>query len=212
MTCCSEALVITASPHGVLYSGNHYRRLHGRRNHFLFHLSFSGQLSPSVWPIVLPDHVLAPSRLPSRPHKGLNSILSHYTSLSLQFGPPSHLPLAWPVTLSLSRYTSLYMRFQVLPAASMMFRVVFWDILPCKIIVDRRFRGAYMAVYPRRQLWTLSVVLLNCAKNMCLWSVCSSTNIFYVQFLSASILDNTGIFKFMHEVLYICDSTSKTSI
>jgi hypothetical protein len=25
----------------------------------------------------------------------------------------------------------------------MMFRVVFWVILPCKIIVDRRFRGAY---------------------------------------------------------------------
>jgi hypothetical protein len=25
----------------------------------------------------------------------------------------------------------------------LMFRVVFWDILPCKIIVDRRFRGAY---------------------------------------------------------------------
>jgi hypothetical protein len=24
-----------------------------------------------------------------------------------------------------------------------MFRVVFWDILPCKMIVDRRFRGAY---------------------------------------------------------------------
>jgi hypothetical protein len=24
-----------------------------------------------------------------------------------------------------------------------MFRVVFWDILPCKLIVDRRFRGAY---------------------------------------------------------------------
>jgi hypothetical protein len=23
----------------------------------------------------------------------------------------------------------------------MMFRVVFWDILPCKMIVDRRFRG-----------------------------------------------------------------------
>jgi hypothetical protein len=23
------------------------------------------------------------------------------------------------------------------------FRVVFWDILSCKIIVDRRFRGAY---------------------------------------------------------------------
>jgi hypothetical protein len=26
---------------------------------------------------------------------------------------------------------------------SMMFRIVFWDILPCKMIVDRRFRGAY---------------------------------------------------------------------
>jgi hypothetical protein len=24
-----------------------------------------------------------------------------------------------------------------------MFRVVFWDILPCKMIVDRGFRGAY---------------------------------------------------------------------
>jgi hypothetical protein len=34
-------------------------------------------------------------------------------------------------------------RFQVLTAASMMFRVVSWDILPCKMIVDRRFRGAY---------------------------------------------------------------------
>jgi hypothetical protein len=28
-----------------------------------------------------------------------------------------------------------YVRFQVLTAASMMFRVVFWDILPCKMIV-----------------------------------------------------------------------------
>jgi hypothetical protein len=30
-----------------------------------------------------------------------------------------------------------FVRFQVLTAASMMFRVVFWDILPCKLIVDR---------------------------------------------------------------------------
>jgi hypothetical protein len=34
-------------------------------------------------------------------------------------------------------------RFQVLTAASMMFRIVFWDVLPCKIIVDRRFGGTY---------------------------------------------------------------------
>jgi hypothetical protein len=26
---------------------------------------------------------------------------------------------------------------------SNIFRVVFWDVLPCKMIVDRRFRGAY---------------------------------------------------------------------
>jgi hypothetical protein len=34
-------------------------------------------------------------------------------------------------------------RFQVLTAVSMMFRIVFWDVLPCKIIVDRHFRGVY---------------------------------------------------------------------
>jgi hypothetical protein len=32
-------------------------------------------------------------------------------------------------------------RFQVLTATSMKLRFVFWDILQCKIIVDRRFRG-----------------------------------------------------------------------
>jgi hypothetical protein len=32
-----------------------------------------------------------------------------------------------------------FVRFQVLTAAIMMFRIVFWDILPCKIIVVRRF-------------------------------------------------------------------------
>jgi hypothetical protein len=34
------------------------------------------------------------------------------------------------------------MTFKVLTAASMKFRFVFWNVLPCKIIVDRRFRGA----------------------------------------------------------------------
>jgi hypothetical protein len=42
----------------------------------------------------------------------------------------------------------LDLRFQVLTAASMTFRVVFWDILPCKMIVDRRFRGAYCLHHP----------------------------------------------------------------
>jgi hypothetical protein len=37
-----------------------------------------------------------------------------------------------------------YVRFQVLTAASMMFRVVFWDVLPCKIIVDNYFARQYI--------------------------------------------------------------------
>jgi hypothetical protein len=34
-----------------------------------------------------------------------------------------------------------FVRFKVLTAASMKFRFVFWDVLPRKMIVDRRFRG-----------------------------------------------------------------------
>jgi hypothetical protein len=30
---------------------------------------------------------------------------------------------------------------------SIMFRIVFWDVLPCKIIVDRRFRCSYCLHY-----------------------------------------------------------------
>jgi hypothetical protein len=37
-----------------------------------------------------------------------------------------------------------------------MFRVVFWDILLCKMIVDRRFRGAYCL---HHQEWQLSPYL-----------------------------------------------------
>jgi hypothetical protein len=37
-----------------------------------------------------------------------------------------------------------HVRFQVLMVASMTFRAVFWVVLPCKIIVDQRFRGAYI--------------------------------------------------------------------
>jgi hypothetical protein len=35
----------------------------------------------------------------------------------------------------------LYVRFQVLTAASIKFRFVFWDVLSCKKIINRRFRG-----------------------------------------------------------------------
>jgi hypothetical protein len=37
-----------------------------------------------------------------------------------------------------------------------LFRAVFWGVMPCKMIVDRRFRGTcclhHTAVQPRRQL------------------------------------------------------------
>jgi hypothetical protein len=39
-------------------------------------------------------------------------------------------------TIAWQNGTTKYLRFQVLTAASMMFRIVFWDVLPCKMIVD----------------------------------------------------------------------------
>jgi hypothetical protein len=74
--------------------------------------------------------------------------------------------LSWQRRQLITWHTHIYyLRFQVLTAGSMMFRIVFWDILPCKIIVGRRFRGAYClhhqgqlfytAVHPRIQFWTI---------------------------------------------------------
>jgi hypothetical protein len=42
----------------------------------------------------------------------------------------------------------------------MKFKIVFWDVLPCKMIVDRRFRGTYCLHHPddfkfsRRRVWS----------------------------------------------------------
>jgi hypothetical protein len=41
-----------------------------------------------------------------------------------------HLFLVQVCCLRISRTESYYVRFQVLTAASMMFRIVFWDVLP----------------------------------------------------------------------------------
>jgi hypothetical protein len=49
----------------------------------------------------------------------------------------------------------LHVRFQVLTAASMKFRIVFWDVLPCKIIVDRRFRGTCCLHIPLKRRSTI---------------------------------------------------------
>jgi hypothetical protein len=40
--------------------------------------------------------------------------------------------------------TNRMVRFQVLTASSMMFRIVFWDVLPRKIIVDNYFTWQYI--------------------------------------------------------------------
>jgi hypothetical protein len=50
-----------------------------------------------------------------------------------------------------STYIWNVVRFKVLTAASMKFRIVFWDVLPCKIIVDRRFRGTYCLHHLKRR-------------------------------------------------------------
>jgi hypothetical protein len=76
----------------------------------------------------------------------------------------------WNFTSSDNWKQPTSVRFQVLTAASMKFKIVFWDVLPCKIILDRRFRGTccfhqhvplkrrstifYTEVYPRRKFWT----------------------------------------------------------
>jgi hypothetical protein len=44
------------------------------------------------------------------------------------------------------RKREVLVRFQVLTAASMKFRIVFLDVLPCKIIVDRRFSGSAASI------------------------------------------------------------------
>jgi hypothetical protein len=44
-------------------------------------------------------------------------------------------------------------RFQVLTAASLKFRFVFWDVLPCKIIVDRRRHGSTSQKTYLKDIW-----------------------------------------------------------
>jgi hypothetical protein len=55
----------------------------------------------------------------------------------------SHVFTAWQVfcVVCMGQTYCHYLRFQVPTAASMKFRIVFWDVLPCRIISDRRFRG-----------------------------------------------------------------------
>jgi hypothetical protein len=49
----------------------------------------------------------------------------------------------------------------------MMFRVVFWDILPCKMIADRRFRGAYCLHHQGCRVYWLAI----CSSSDCSYTV-----------------------------------------
>jgi hypothetical protein len=53
-------------------------------------------------------------------------------------------------------------RFQVLTAASMMFRVVFWDVLPCRMIVDNHFTRQYIPEDNSEQEMRIFRHLFNC--------------------------------------------------
>jgi hypothetical protein len=71
-----------------------------------------------------------------------------------------------------------FVRYQVLTAASMKFIFVFWDVLPCEIIVDRRFRGTCCLHHQDVHLKRLSSIMLHgCTSqktNMNFWKLCSS--------------------------------------
>jgi hypothetical protein len=61
-----------------------------------------------------------------------------------------------PVTVtSICLGNIFFVRFQALTAASMKLRIVFWDVLPCKIIVDRRFRGTCCLHHQGWHPWSL---------------------------------------------------------
>jgi hypothetical protein len=113
--------------------------------------------------IAIPAHV-------NSPHTMIVFILLHFYVL-VRLGKSHTFSLTLVLALKSPPLKVRFrnVRFQVLTAASMMFRIVFWDVLPCKMIVDRRFRGAYClnhqganfvrqsfytAVHPRRQFWT----------------------------------------------------------
>jgi hypothetical protein len=101
------------------------------------------------------------SDLTSTATSGVNQVLSHSCVTYLFWNWWDWIPaIVLTLKKDLSDYDEVRKSSQLL-----MFRAVFWDVLPCKIIVDRRFRSAYClhhqgrqsfytAVHPRRQLWT----------------------------------------------------------
>jgi hypothetical protein len=82
----------------------------------------------------------------------------------------------------------------------MKFRIVFWDVLPCKIIVDRRFRGT--CCLHHQVLISLNSEISNCAGVNLLLLVRNTTfnvvfHSLYVLYLSSVFyLDGCSLFNF----------------
>jgi hypothetical protein len=85
---------------------------------------------------------------------------SHHLLLNTNYLPTFQRyvlpPSSSSLMISLSKCSDLLkifksVRFQVLTAASMKFRIVFWDVLPCKIIVVLHFRGT--CCLQQQHLW-----------------------------------------------------------
>jgi hypothetical protein len=71
----------------------------------------------------------------------INSVQTIYAVPDDELIDSKHVETKVETPKALVQTKRILVRFQVLTAASMKFRIVFWDVLPCKIIVDRRFRG-----------------------------------------------------------------------
>jgi hypothetical protein len=93
-------------------------------------------LTPTAW-------LIFPEPLHFHPQRYIYSL--RFINVHLQSTDHELIPArnARPAAMHGSANGSNVVRFQVLTAASMKFRIVFWDVLPCKLIVDRRFRGTY---------------------------------------------------------------------
>jgi hypothetical protein len=128
-------------------------------------------------------------------------------------------------------------RFQVLAAASMKFRIVFWDVMPCKIIVERRYRGTcclqqqgdhpddggskylwnvgrqlfYTAVHPRRQIWAKYIFLFpQFPPFISVWFCCyGNHNVFHS---TKAIYDTSDSNLVLLQCIIICMSITSSSL
>jgi hypothetical protein len=72
-------------------------------------------------------------------------------NISNEYNPYNKTTELWLIVLN--RIKVWGVRFQVLTAASMMFRAVFWVVLPCKMIVWTRYEAIVNVKYAWTEWW-----------------------------------------------------------